>query len=391
MSFFERIKNNKYLALALLFAFLSIVAILLFFGFQKYDDSPGYIYLIYWLQGKEAGPDIAFNWMIMGPMEPLVAIPFQFLGDGAGIIVQNILFYFFSVYLIFRIIQLVFNNKEQALWGAILFAAALPVLQFGLSYMTDMGAWFFYIISVFLTLLYLKNRDEKLILANGLLSSFGMLVKTDGGLGIVFFSIMILLSGEFKIRDKFFKMLKFGIPFLLPILAYQTCLFIFFHITSFSEYMGGRQWFFTQGVEDLKVFPGTVYSHFSNSAVIIYAYVGEFLKSFGVIGLLFALIGFWREFLQKSKERIKIYLSLLPVSLAFVVFQPSNSRFSFLSTPLMILWATQGLFYLKSIFSEKIGKLIVPLLLASYVVFNYYFQIVGSYRLIFLKLISFIK
>ncbi len=391
MSIPEKIKNNKYLALALLFTILSMAAIFLFFGFQKYDDSPGYIYLIYWLQGKEAGVDIAFNWIILGPMESLFAIPFQFLGEGAGIIVQNLLFYFFAAFLIFRIIQLIFNNKEQALWGTILFVAALPMLQFGLSYMTDMGAWFFYILSVFLTLLYLKNRDEKLIIINGLLSSFGTLIKTNGGLGIVFFILMILFSREFILKEKFLKMLKFGIPFLLPILAYQISLSVFFHTNVVKEYLGFDSFFLTQGVEEIKAFPGSVYAHLSKPVVIAYAYAGEFLKSFGIIGLLFALIGLWREWLQKSKERVKIYLALLPASFAFLIFPPADSRLAFISTPLLILWATQGLVYLKGVFSEKKGKLIIPILITGYVFFNYYFQIVGSYRLIVFKLINLIK
>lgn len=391
MRILETIKNNKYLALALLLTILSMVAIFLFFGFQKYDDSPGYIYLIYWLQGKEANVDMAFNWIILTPMGSLIATPFQFLGEGAGIIVQNILFFFFSAYLIFRIIQLIFNNKEQALWGTILFIAALPMLQFGLSYMTDMGAWFFYIISIFLTLLYFKNKDEKLILINGLLSSFGVLIKTNGGLGIAFFVLMILLSHEFKFRDKLFKMLKFGIPFLLPILAYQICLSVFFHTNVFSEYFGFRSFFLTQGIEEIKAFPGSVYSHLSRPVAIVYAYAGEFLKSFGIIGLIFALIGLWRECLQRSKERIKIYLAMLPASLSFLVFPPADSRLAFILAPLLILWASQGLAYLKGLFSENKGKIVIPVLLVSYVVFNYYFHIVGSYRLIILKLISLIK
>ena len=392
MSISEKIKNNKYLISALAFTILNMVAIFWFFGFQSYDDSNGYIDIIHLFQGKEVAMNPGLSWELMAPLGSFIALPFEFLGDGAGIIVENALFYFFSAYLIFKIIQLIFHNEKQAFWGSILFAGSLPMLKFGLSYMTDMGAWFFYILSIFLTLLYLKNRNEKLIIINGLLSGIGTLMKTDGGLGIMFFLMMILLSKEFNLKKKFFKALKFGIPFLLPVAIFQIYLFSSFGFTTFSQYSSYNQWFFSQqGLEELRAYPGSVYSDLNRFTIIIYIYAGEFLKAFGILGLFFSLIGLWREWLQKSKERIKIYLALLPASLSFLIFPPTDSRLAFISTPLLILWATQGLIYLKGLFSENKGKIVIPILMTGYVVFNYYFSIVGSYRLIILKLISFIK
>lgn len=385
------IRNNRYLISALIFAVLNMAAIFCFFGFQWYDDSPDYIEVTHWLQGTLEMP--GNFWYVLTPLGSLIALPFEFLGAGAGLIVQNILFYFLSAYLIFRIIQLVFRNDEQALIGTVLFVTAPPIIYFGLSYMTDMGAWFFYILSVFLTLLYFKNKQEKLILINGFLAGVGTLIKADGGLGILFFMMMVLFSGEFSFKEKFFKALKFGASFLLPVMAYQTYLLAAFHTTSLSEYLNHRQAqaFFTKGVEKLRVYPGSVYSQMSRFSIVVYAYAGEFLKAFGIPGLLFSLIGLKREWLHKNKERIKIYLTLFIPSLLFLFYAPTNSRFAFLSAIPLILLASSGLVYLKDAFSGRRGKLITVFLLAGCVVFNYYFCIVGSYRLIFLQLINFIK
>lgn len=388
MNISEKIKNNKYLVLALVFAFLNMGAIFWFFGFQKYGDSSSYIELIHWFQGKGIAGDLDFSLLIIKPLGPLIALPFEFLGEGAGLIVQNILFYFFTAFLIFRIIELVFHNKEQALLGTILFTTALPMIYFGLSYMTDMGAWFFSSLSIYLTLLYLKHKDEKLIVINGLLSGIGALFKTNGGLGILFFLMIILLSKEFNLKEKFFKILKFGIPFSLPIMIFQIYLFAFLHTTTLNEYSSYRHAFFTQELPWLEAQPESVYYHLGGFTSIIYAYAGDFLKAFGIIGLFFALIGLWREWLQKNKERVKIYLALLPFSFSFLVYPPIDSRFAFISTPLLILLATSGLIYLKDILPGRKGVLAIAILIASHIVFNYYFLSVGSYRQIFLQFIS---
>jgi hypothetical protein len=137
------LKNDGYLALTLLLAILNMAAIFVFFGFQVYDDTPSYIDAIHFFQGKEV---ILHPWRLMAPLGPILALPFEFLGPGAGLIAQNIIFYILSVYLVFKIMDMITGQKKQAFWGSIFFMAALPMIFFGLSYLTDIGAWFFYLI-----------------------------------------------------------------------------------------------------------------------------------------------------------------------------------------------------------------------------------------------------
>lgn len=151
-------KNNKYLIFALIFAVLNMAAIIFIFGFRTYGDTVSYVDAINWFQGKDVR--VVDPWVVLKPLGILMALPFEFLGAGAGLIAQNIVFYLLSTFLIFKIADLIFNDKKQAFLASLFFVTITQVLEVGLAYLTDMGAWFFYLLSIYLTLLYLaKKRD----------------------------------------------------------------------------------------------------------------------------------------------------------------------------------------------------------------------------------------
>ena len=151
MDTLEKIKTHKFLLLALLFALLNMAAIFSVFGFQVYGDTPDWIDAIHWFRGEEVEVSPL---RLIRPLGPLIAVPFEFLGEGAGLIVQNILFYLLCTFLIFKITELIYHNKKQAFFACLFFITATPVIESGLAYLTDMGGWFFYLLSIFLTLIY---------------------------------------------------------------------------------------------------------------------------------------------------------------------------------------------------------------------------------------------
>ena len=94
------------------FALLNMGAVFLIFGFQRYGDSIGLLDTISWLadrSGFEAYP------LILRPLGPFLAIPFEFIGRGAGLIVQNIAFYLLSAFLIFKIAEIIYDNPFDKL------------------------------------------------------------------------------------------------------------------------------------------------------------------------------------------------------------------------------------------------------------------------------------
>ena len=348
-----KLKIDKYLAFALLFALLNMGAIFSIFGVREYSDGTGYVEIINWLQG-EAGAPAEFH-RLLKPLGLSIALPFEFLGDGAGLIIQNIFFYLLGVFLIFKITELIYHNKKQALFASIFFATATPVIEVSLSYLLDPGGWSLYLLSIFLTLFYFKTRNEKLIILNGFLSGLGFLVKETGGFGILFFGLMVLFSAGSSIKEKLFKIVRFGTFFLIPILIVQILVFKYYHLTYWDWYWMGRL-----GAEVGK----------EGLLLISLRYLGQLFRILGILWP-FILIGIWRELREKNWERIKIFLSLLPASFSFLFWQTGGGgRVVFIFAPLGILLATYG--------CKKIRPLIMALIILTILILNYFFVFINQ-------------
>ena len=364
----EKLKNNKYLILTLLFALLNVGAIFLIFGFQLRGDSQSWIDTVHWFQGREVEVSPI---RIIRPLGPLIAVPFEFLGNGAGLVVQNIIFYLLGALLIFKITELIYHDKnlassenldsskikKQAFLTSLFFIISPTIIQYGLAYLVDTGAWFFNLLSIFITLVYFKNKDERLIILNGFLSGMGVLLKENGGLGILFFGMMVLLSKEFGIRDKISRIIRFGVFFVIPIAIVQILTFKYLHFTYLDLYAAGGA--ATRG---------------SSLFLIVLEYLGQF---FGVLGILwvFFFIGLRRELLEKDKERTKIYLALILPSFSFLLWSiEAGSRLLFIFAPLGMLLATKGLVFSAEKLGKKRGFLMIVALFLIVLILNYTFS-----------------
>lgn len=352
------VKNNRFLTSALIFAVLNALAIFVIFGFQKYGDTPDYIKLIHWFLGEGGSFDVE---RILRPLGPFLALPFEFMGDGAGLVAQNLLFYFLAAFLIFKIVELIFQNKKQAFFAVLFFVTATPVIESGLAYLTDMGAWFFYLFSIFLTLLYFKNKDEKLLVLNGFLSGIGVLMKENGGLGVVFFGLMILFARDLNFKEKVFKILKFGVLFIIPIAALQFFAYKLFHYTSLDWYLRNPSGSPGEGL-----------------FLVFLRYLGQLFRILGIVWLpLF--FGAWLTFKGKNWAHAKIYLALIPASFSFLLWSVSASaRSVFIFAPLGILLASYGFVAWLDLLGKRGKVILVTIFLALVLFLNYAFSLVNQ-------------
>jgi len=344
-------KNHKYLIFALIFTLLNIGIIFVLFGAQKYGDSSGYIEVINWLRGQGWQADSPYR--LLKPLGPLIALPFEFFGEGAGLVAQNTIFYLFCSLLIFKITELIYRDKKQAMFAAIFFAAATPMIEFGLSYLVDVGSWFFYLFSIFLTLFYFKKRDEKLIFLNGFISGLGLLMKEPGGLGALFFGLMVLFSGDFNFKEKILKIARFSAFFIIPFGIVQILVWKYFHYSYLDWYS-----------------LNTPSASGEPSPLIVLHYLGQLFRILGILWI-FVLIGIWRESQEKNWERIRIFLFLIPASFSFLLWNVSGGgRAAFIFAPLGILLATHG--------CKKIKPLAMALIILVLLALNYSFVAVNQ-------------
>jgi len=353
------LKKHKFLVYAMIFAFLNMLVISAVFGFKQYGDTVVYLDAIKWMQGKldisYLNPDD-----VLRPLAPWLAIPFEFLGPGAGLVVQNFVFYFLSVLFIFKLTELVFNDGKKAFLASVFFATATPILDVGLAYLTDMGAWFFYIFSLYLTLLFFKKRNDKLIILNGLVSGIGFLIKENASLGISFFVLMILFSNDFNLKEKIEKITKFILPFLIPIIILQILMYKHFSSTSLDWY--------------LERVPTKIGESF---VVISLRYLGQLFRILGLVWP-FILLGLWQELKEKNPFRSKIFLALIPSSFSFLLWTTSaGARTVFIFAPLGILLAVKGFSFFENQPNERIKKPIIILMVSLFVISNYWFSLIN--------------
>ena len=174
-------------------------------------------------------------------------------------------------------------------------------------------------------------------------------MKENGGLGLLFFGLMILLSGEFNIREKIFKIIRFGIFFLIPISLLQILMFRYFHFTSLDWYLSGQASLNGEGL-----------------LLTSLRYFGQLFRTLGILWIFF-FIGLLQELKEKNWQRIKIYLALAPASFSFFLWSiAAAGRAVFIFAPLGILLASYG--------CKKRGVLMTALLLSIVLILNYSFS-----------------
>lgn len=364
MNALAKLKNKKYLILALVFAAFNLGIFFLMFGFHKSEESYFYIDAINWFLNKK-GATIALP-IIMRPLAPLLALPLDFLGEGTGLILQSIVFYFLCVYLIFRIVELVFQNQKLALAAVMFFVLTPPILEFGLSYLIEMGIWFFYFVCLYLTLLYLKSKNTKLIVLNGILCGTGILMKETVMATVLMFGMMILLLDNSAFRKKISNILYFSIFFFAPALLLQIVMFIFFDYTALDWYLYNKATY----IEGRAI---------SSLAI---EHLADLFRVLGMIGWPLALIGIFGEWIKRNYQKLKMYLALLPFSFSFLILPTSAGRLTFIFAPLGILLVTSGFDFLKDKMGEKKGIILATLLILVSGVSNYYFHSINDYFLL---------
>lgn len=339
----------KYLVVALLLTLLNLFLLWIFFGFQSDVDSGGYLETIKALLAGDRDFLSLLPHRILRPGGVFLALPLaKFLSPFAALSLENIIFYFFSAYLVYRIAREILDNKSLAVLSVVFFITTYPMLRFGPIALTDMGAWFFYLLSIYLTILFLKNPKSWLVCLNGLACGIGVLFKESGGMGILFFVLALLLTRRYSYQQILSWLAKFLLFFLLPITLNQSVVYYYFHYSYLN-------WYVYNSLTYLK------------SSYTIFNLAKNFFILFG-LGWVFFLIGCWRLWRQRVNDnKFYLYLALLGPSLSFLLWPDLTARLMFISGLLFCLVAVKGFMY----FLQSKSKILSVILLLSTIMLNY--------------------
>jgi len=347
-------KFQRYLLLSLVIALLNATLLLIFFVPQlNHSDTPEYISTIRYVLGDPEGQ--VFLHRILNPMPVLISAALSpVFGIKNALVAQNFIFYFLSIYLIFILTYRLYQNERQAFYGTILYMGAFPLLHFGLAPLTDMPGWFFFLLSVLITLNLLKKPQLKTAFLAGLAASFGMLFKESVAVAPIFFVSFLFIAIQLPLKEKLKYILVFGaafsfFPAINSVILYN--LYSYFYLDAFR--LGG-------------IHGDVVASGFymvSHLRIIIE--IGRVL----LIGWLFVLLGGLKEFALRNIERIKILIAFMPASLSFLLWCYPHNRMIFIAAPLLILLASFGI--LRNYKNPKINIFVELSLLSLYLFTNY--------------------
>jgi len=225
--------STKYFTYLLVFAAVNALLVCLLFshfGARFGSDSEEYLTTAKYFSGQGALGGSAMIKLIGRLLKPafplLVGLLSPLFGFKLPFILINVVFYLSIGFVVFKIVKLLFNDENQALVAAMLFLTAYPMLEYGINYYTDLAGWFFFVLSVYLTLLFGQKPSYKLVVWNGIISVIGFLTKESGGVGTLFFVLFLF----FVYKDSFINKLKYlltiAVVFWLPVISWQV--FVYF-------------------------------------------------------------------------------------------------------------------------------------------------------------------
>jgi len=325
--------SRKYFIFLFVFAaanVLLICSLFSHFGAVFSDDSQEYLTTAKYFfgQGELVSSDMPKLFgRLLKPVFPLsVGLLSPLFGFRAPFIIINIVFYLAIGFFAFKIVKLLFNDERQALVASMLFLTAYPMLEYGINYYTDLAGWFFFVLSVYLTLLFGQKPSYKLVIWNGIISAIGFLTKESGGMGTLFFVLFLF----FIYKDSFVNKLKYlmtiAVVFWLPVILWLA--FVYF------KYNYSYATWFALSRRGDEVFKQDYFKIIPKSLVATF-----------FLGWSFVLLGLVR--VRKAAPEVKkVALALILPSFSFLIWFGASSRIFYIIGLLLSILAGWGFVYL---------------------------------------------
>lgn len=320
-----RLEKNRRNIIILVFIIQLIIT--LSYGIHRFPDTQSYIDSAnFFIEGGEL-PEL-FVFRLLRPLPLLLADALSFInGIEFGFLLQNLIFLALSTYLFYKVMSRIYNRKGQediAFFSTLIFISALPILEFGLAILTDMGTWFFFLWSLYLFLLSIeKGIDYKYTALGGLVAGLGVLMKQNAAASALFFGLFLLLLPKISFSEKTKKGIVLVFMFLIPNIIASGWLYLtmgFTHLDQLGYVTTPTEIYYTPAM-----------------------FIVSFLQAFTLL-VPFFLLGVYYVIREKRYENLKfngiLLVSTLVPILAFPAF---TDRYTFLIFPVVIPLSIIGL------------------------------------------------
>ncbi len=339
-------KENKKIVIFLTALILvNLMAIYFFIGLRSPGggDTVSYHDSIKFILGQGEAKDFVLTRMLTSPLMLCLSAFFSFFTKGlySGMMAVNLIFYFLIVFVFYFFVYEIYESKKISFWATILFASNYYLINPDNAYLVDFGGWFFMILASYFAVRYYKEKIDKYYYFSIFSSVIGFFFKEFGALGLLTLFSLILLS-DFTWKEKIKKILGGGLFFAILPVAYHIFFYLKFDFTYFGWYAFNTQ-----------------YLNKNHNFIVLIKVLGWVYS----VGWLIFFYGIRQEFRHFDKTRFKILISLLPASLAFLIWPGFAQRVSFILVPFLTMISGRGL--------EETNKYLAILFVIIYIVFNY--------------------
>lgn len=130
---------------------------------------------------------------------------------------QNVLCFYLSGILMYKILEMVFRDGRKAYLGMLVYCMCQPFAIFSLFVLTDVIGWFFGILGIYLALKHLRTGvNPAIAFILGIFLGIGFLAKESAVIGLIFIASYLLL-GHHSIREKAVLNMASILGFFIPI------------------------------------------------------------------------------------------------------------------------------------------------------------------------------
>jgi|GEM_PF-2260403 hypothetical protein len=346
--------------------FLAVINLLIAFflvgnALELNGDAPSYLIAMKFIQGDEYDHNM-YGWQTDIVLKarilttPLMLNSSIFLSkivdsEYGGMLAVNIIFYFLIIYVFYKLVHLIYKNHLVAFFASILFFANYCMINYGITYRTDMGGWFFLLLTILFAVKYFLDSDnnEKFYYLAILSASVGVLFKENGALGLISLGILIMflpISFVHKVK----KVLKTGILFLIIPILYHIFIYLKLHFS----YVDWYNYNISQVINNPAA-PGIDWG-----IILLIKVLGWLF----LVGWPIFAWGLYQEYKNFDKTRAKILLAILPASLAFLAWPGLTQRIAFVLVPWLAMISAYGLSKIKQ-------KYLIAIILIIYILVGY--------------------
>ncbi len=117
-----------------------------------------------------------------------------FLSAEEALQLLNLIFLVILPFVAFAFLREISFSEEEAMWGALWITTGYPLLKYGLAIGTDIGSWFFALLTSYLIVKAVRTESGRNIFLASLIGFIGGTIKEPGVFGLIFGGFYILFT-----------------------------------------------------------------------------------------------------------------------------------------------------------------------------------------------------